>query len=101
MICRLKGKSHGHARSLSQPALDIDLAAMQTHQTLDDREAKARAVVAAITGGASLEKGLAEARQIGLDDADACVSNCQSEFRPVAQRTHGHTATTRGEFDGV
>src|SRR5262249_33389107 len=101
MICRLKGQSHGNARPLSKPALDIDLAAMQTHQALDDREAKARAVVATITGRASLEKGLSEAWQVGLDDADAGVRNRQRELRPVARCAHRHAATTGGEFDGI
>src|SRR5215831_15482643 len=101
MICRLKGKSHGDARSLSKPALDIDLAAMQTHQALDDREAQASAVVAAITGRAPLEKGLPEAWQIRLDDADACVRNHQGELRSVAQRTYCHAATAGGEFDAI
>src|SRR5262249_11185670 len=75
MICRLKRQPHRHARPLSQPTLDSNLAAMQPHQALDDREAEAGAVMAAITGGAPLEKSFAEARQIGLDDADARVRN--------------------------
>src|SRR5262245_17556776 len=64
MICRLEGQPHGHARPLSQPTLDFNRAAVQPHQALDDREAKARAVMATIAGGAPLEKSLAEAWQI-------------------------------------
>src|SRR4029077_3421841 len=101
MIGDLEGQPHGDARSLSEPALDIDLAAMQMHQAFDDRQAKTGAVVAAIIGGASLEKCLAQTRQIGLTDAHAGILNRHSEFRTVAPGTHGHAAAARREFAGM
>ena len=73
MIGDLKGQPHGDARSLSEPALDVDLAAMQMHQAFDDRQAKSGAVVAAIIGGASLEKCLAvtvEDTGVGIGESD-------------------------------
>src|SRR4029077_19811513 len=97
----LKGQPHGDARSLSEPALDIDLATMQMHQAFDDRQAQTCAVVAAIIGGASLEKCLAQTRQIGFTDAHACVLNRHGEVLAVAPFTPRHLTATRREFDGI
>src|SRR6516162_7488268 len=84
MMCRLEWQSYGHARPLAQSALDIDLAAMQMHQTLHNRKTKSRAVVTALARCMSLEECLAKSWQVGFDNADAGIRDCQREFWPVA-----------------
>ena len=52
---------------------DVDTAAVQRHQTLDDREAEPGAVVAPVVARSRLEERIADARQIGIADPDAGV----------------------------
>src|SRR5262249_55703882 len=80
----IERQPHGHARPLAHATADVDVAAVQIHQALDDREPEAGAVAPAAVGTARLEKGFAEPRQIGLADADAGIFHRHGELRSVA-----------------
>jgi hypothetical protein len=54
-----------HARRLAGPALDRDVAPMQMHQALDDRQPKPRVVTAMFTGGTRLEESFFQTRPQG------------------------------------
>jgi hypothetical protein len=54
-----------HARRLAGPALDRDVAPMQMHQALDDRQPKPRVVTAMFTGGTRLEESFSQTRPQG------------------------------------
>ena len=55
----------------------------------------------AVVGCSRLEEGLAQARQIGLADADAGVLDRDRKVRAVAQRADGDAAAARRELDGI
>src|SRR6476620_4795818 len=55
-VFAVDGQSHGNPRSLAQPAADIDITVVQTHQALHDGKSEARAVVTAIVRRARLEE---------------------------------------------
>ena len=74
-------QTHGDARALAEPAADIDLAAVQADQALDDRQAEPGPVLAAVIRCIGLEEGFAQARQVGLADADAVVLDGDREVR--------------------
>ena len=76
--------------------MDIHVAAVQAHQALHDRQAEAGAVVPPVVGGARLEEGLAEPRQIGLADADAGILDRDHELGPVAQRADARRGRRAG-----
>ena len=97
----LDRQTHGDARALAEAAADVDLAAVQADEALDDRQAETRPVLAAVIRCIGLEEGLAQARQVGLADADAVILDGDREIRPIAQRADGNGAATLGELDGV
>ena len=94
-------QAHGNPRALTQPAADIDIAAMQLYQALDDRKAETGPVVAAIISAARLEKRFAKPRQIGFADADTGIFNGNIDLIAVTMRTDRHASTPRRELDGV
>src|SRR5262245_6919721 len=72
---------HGHRGALADPALYIQLAVMQGHEALHDRQPKAGALVAALIGLAGLKEGIADPLQILGRDADAGVADPQHQAR--------------------
>src|SRR5215831_217209 len=50
-------QTHGHPRAGAEPAADVHVAAVQTHQAFDDRQAETGAVVPPVIRCARLEKG--------------------------------------------
>ena len=57
----IERQAHGHARTLADPAVDVDLAGVQAHQPLDDGKSETGAAVAAVVGSARLKVRLADA----------------------------------------
>src|SRR5215510_332366 len=90
------------ARALPDPAHDLELAAVQRQQALDDRQAETGAVVPAIVARARLEERIAHARHILGVDADAVVLH---RDRDRAARSslgaHHDLAAVIGELDRV
>ncbi len=81
-------QADGDAGALAEPARDLDLAAVQRQQSLDDRKAEPGAVVAAVVGRARLEERIADARQIVAADADAGVLDRSPRRWPSRSRAH-------------
>src|SRR3954463_9443610 len=52
-------QAHGDARPGAEAAADREFAAVQRHQSLDNRQTEAGAVVRPVVGGAHLEEGIA------------------------------------------
>src|SRR5262249_28507960 len=94
-------QADGDARALSDPAHYLDLAAMQRHKSLNDREPQSGSIVATVIGRARLEERIADARHVLAVDPDAGVRDRHRKgaaFMPGADRD---LAATIGELDGV
>src|SRR5215472_4265013 len=72
-LLAIERQPHDDTRSFVEPAADRDLAAVQRHQSLDDRKTEAGPIVPPIVGATRLEERLANPRKILLGDADAAV----------------------------
>src|SRR5262245_25154342 len=72
---------HGHRGALADPALYVQLAAMQGHEALHDRQPKAGALVAALIGLAGLEEGIADPVEVFGGNADTGVADAQHQAR--------------------
>src|SRR5439155_12634017 len=57
-------QADGDARALTDPAHDLDLATVQRHQPLNDREPQSGSIVAPVVGRARLEERIADARHV-------------------------------------
>ena len=89
----------GHARAAARFRVQLDPAAVQLDQALDQRQTEAGAAVAALAPGA-LE--LAEhALDIFLADADAGIGHDQANLRIGALHRGGHHAARGRELDRV
>ena len=78
----IERQAHGDAGALADPAADVDFAAVQPHQTLDDGKSETGAAVAAVIGARGLKIRLADARQIFVADADAVVLDHEDDDSP-------------------
>src|SRR5882757_3377061 len=67
----IERQAHRDTGALARPALDLDLAAMELDEPLDDRQPETAAVVLARVGAARLEERIADAREIVRRDTDA------------------------------
>ena len=70
---KASGNDDRHGGAFVELALHVHLAAVQADQALDDRQAEAGALVAALIGLAGLEERIADPLQIVGGDADAGV----------------------------
>src|SRR5258708_2657868 len=97
----IERQPHRDARAFADAAADRDLAAVQFHQALDDREAEPGAVMAPVIGSARLEEGAADPRQILLADADAVVLDRDRDHGAFGGGPDLDAAAAVGEFDRV
>src|SRR5262245_43732924 len=82
-------KAYRDTRSDADAAVDFEGAAMQRHETLDDREAETGAVIGPCIGAAGLEERIADAGKILGRDSDAGVLDAQQNHRAVEIDRHG------------
>jgi hypothetical protein len=97
----IERQAHGHACALADSAANLHLAAVQPHQTLDDRQSKAGSAVPTVKGGACLEVRLADAREIFIADANAGVFDDEGHVPGFRASTKRDFAAAIGEANGV
>src|SRR6201995_3041965 len=74
---------------------------MQADQALDDRQAEAGALMAALIGLAGLEEGIADPLEIVGRNPYSVVADAQYEARTFDACSNRHLAAALGELDGV
>src|SRR5581483_3135076 len=92
---------NGDGGALADLAVQAQIAAMQADEAFDDRQAEARAFMAALIGLAGLKERIADPFEIVGRDADAVVAHPQYEARAFNGRGHRDLAATLGELEGV
>src|SRR3954451_25484328 len=94
-------QGHGYRGALADLALHVDLAVMQTDQTLYDRQAETGAFVLALIGLAGLEEGIADPLEVVGGDANPGVGHAQDQPRSFDRSRDHNVAAALGEFHSV
>src|SRR5262249_39245811 len=97
----IEGQAHRDGGAFLDAAADVETAAVQRHQSLDDGKAEAGPVERPRVRAARLEERIADARHVGRIDTDAGVDDSQRQACGLASRAHRDTAAAIGKLDGV
>src|SRR5215468_10544430 len=94
-------QTDGDTRALTDPARDLDLAAVQRNEPLHDREPQPGSVGATIIGRTRLKERIADACHVLAVDADAGVRDAHRKVRALLPGADGDPAAAIGELDGI
>ena len=97
----IERQADADAGALPQPAADIDPAAVQRDQPLDDGQAEPGAVVTPVVARARLEERIADAGEIVVADADAGVLDGEHDDVAVDLGADRNLAAGMAELDRV
>ena len=87
--------------ALADAAANVDFAAVQPHQSFDDRQTETGAAMTAVIGSARLKVRLADAGQIFFVDADAVVFDNEVYGAGFRVRADGDFTAAIGKADRI